>query len=741
MNARSSSSWFGFLTAFLTLALAACVQEAGGSAVDESTRTSDALTFEPEDATLVGFDIANGAIHQTQSTTVATGSRLEIDFDLPLPTRVMLTGVVSAPDSGSNSFYVNIDDEPIEGYSIWDIPLTNGFESRDVSWRGNGTHTDNEFVPMHFDLSAGAHTLIVVGRESNTQLEQISIVDLTPPAPTPPPSNSMILEAENGVVSGLDIDGGAVYQASRSDLANGGRVELSFTLDVAANVRLRALVDAGTSGSNSFFVNIDAEPEGDYSIWDIPVTLGFEEREVSWRGNGNHNDNEFAPKTWELPEGDHTIVVIGREKNTYLDSIALDIEPSVTPPPPATPDLPLAFEAEDEASTGFQIDGPAIYQSERGDASSGARLEIPFDLAADTAVSLLAVVSAATTGSNSLYVSVDDEPVENYSIWDVPITQGFEELGVSWRGSGSPDANEFTPVVFELQAGAHTLIRGGAGNPTRFLDRITIVEAAQVPPPTTEPPPTEPPTSSDLLAVNFENQSLGEYTQAEMSADFNWRGNWSSGLGQGRTNIVSESGNQFLRCLFREGTRGHIQWQADLGGVYEDVILEYRVRFVGSDFDFRDGGKLPGLAGGTAPTGGQDSADGLGYSARFMWRNTSSNPDPYFTQYMYDMDKADGRTGRHVTLGGSPIYLETDHWYTVRSRILMNTPGSSDGVIQAWIDGELVLDIRDARLRSDASLGTDMLYFSTFFGGSNTAQYQTTKDEEIDYDDFRVYLP
>jgi hypothetical protein len=58
-----------------------------------------------------------------------------------------------------------------------------------VSWRGNGVLDTNspsgfdaQFTPQVFNLSAGTHQLIVVGREANTQLGQITI-QLRPPVP------------------------------------------------------------------------------------------------------------------------------------------------------------------------------------------------------------------------------------------------------------------------------------------------------------------------------------------------------------------------------------------------------------------------------------------------------------------------------------------------------------------------------------------------------------------------------
>ena len=57
---------------------------------------------------------------------------------------------------------------------IWDIDPTEGFEERAVSWRGNGDASSDEFAPKRFHLTAGAHKLIVVGREP-ALLKSISI--------------------------------------------------------------------------------------------------------------------------------------------------------------------------------------------------------------------------------------------------------------------------------------------------------------------------------------------------------------------------------------------------------------------------------------------------------------------------------------------------------------------------------------------------------------------------------------
>jgi hypothetical protein len=94
----------------------------------------------------------------------------------------VLEALVNAPDTGANSFYLNNDAQPQDPTMIWDIPVTSGFERRWVSWRGNGTDTNNQFIPRRFSLSAGGHQLVIVGREANTQLQQLWIL----PCPAPP---------------------------------------------------------------------------------------------------------------------------------------------------------------------------------------------------------------------------------------------------------------------------------------------------------------------------------------------------------------------------------------------------------------------------------------------------------------------------------------------------------------------------------------------------------------------------
>jgi len=123
------------------------------------------------------FILNQGTIFQKIETDhPALGGRASFRFEITTPGEYIVKIKVNAPDTSSNSFYVNIDDEPTSPDMIWDIGVTHGFEEREVSWRGSGTDLDNQFSPKVFKLDSGLHELIIVGRESNAQFQEVDIL-------------------------------------------------------------------------------------------------------------------------------------------------------------------------------------------------------------------------------------------------------------------------------------------------------------------------------------------------------------------------------------------------------------------------------------------------------------------------------------------------------------------------------------------------------------------------------------
>ena len=114
------------------------------------------------------------------------------------------------------------------------------------------------------------------------------------------------------------------YQPIETDTpSGGGRMGWQFTISQAGSYVIQAQVDAPRNDANSLFVNIDAEPQDPYMIWDIPITSGFESRTASWRGNGTFDNNEFVPQVFNLTQGSHQLIIRGREAWTSLQSLTI----------------------------------------------------------------------------------------------------------------------------------------------------------------------------------------------------------------------------------------------------------------------------------------------------------------------------------------------------------------------------------------------------------------------------------
>jgi hypothetical protein len=142
---------------------------------------------------------------------------------------------------------------------------------------------------------------------------------------TPPPAQGLTFQASAGVISApFTLANGSISQSVQTTVpTNGGRAAFNFTITNAGYYVIQALVNAPDTSANSFYVNIDAEPQDPVMIWDIVMTSGFEQRLVSWRGNGTDTANQFVPKVFNLAQGAHQVIFRGREANAQLQSFSI----------------------------------------------------------------------------------------------------------------------------------------------------------------------------------------------------------------------------------------------------------------------------------------------------------------------------------------------------------------------------------------------------------------------------------
>jgi hypothetical protein len=194
--------------------------------VSVAAEPSSGLTLGTGSATITSpFVITNGTISQPAYTGVTEGGRAAYTFNISTAGDYVVVAQVNTPDDSANSFFVNIDAEPTDPEMTWDIPLTSGLTERTVAWRGNGTFDNAQFAPKVFSLAAGTHTLIVRGREANTQLGSITITPVETAPDITAPTVSITAPANNATVSGSAV----TVSANASD--NVGVAGVQFKLN------------------------------------------------------------------------------------------------------------------------------------------------------------------------------------------------------------------------------------------------------------------------------------------------------------------------------------------------------------------------------------------------------------------------------------------------------------------------------------------------------------------------------
>lgn len=186
------------------------------------------------------------------------------------------------------------------------------------------------------------------------------------------------------------------------------------------------------------------------------------------------------------------------------------------------------------------------------------------------------------------------------------------------------------------------------------------------------------------------------------------------------------------KAKYPAGKRDIITAKEGFDGV-ESAIVDYRVKFVGTDFPWLKGGKLPGLGGGKATTGCAKVRDD-GWSMRYMWR-----ADGQAMVYAYDQNRKE-RCGDNYVFGT----FKPDTWHRLTMRIDINTPGKRNGRMKVWFDEKLAFEKDDFEYRgkkadSDEAL-VDLLYWQTFRGGAaSNADWYADKDTYAEFSDVIAY--
>jgi|HubBroStandDraft_1064217.scaffolds.fasta_scaffold66193_2 polysaccharide lyase-like protein len=227
-----------------------------------------------------------------------------------------------------------------------------------------------------------------------------------------------------------------------------------------------------------------------------------------------------------------------------------------------------------------------------------------------------------------------------------------------------------------------------------------------------------------------------------------WLDSWGHGTkidyGASNARVVGDARfGSVLRVVYPAGSssssyarEGHplggLEFKVPLpeGGASRSVFLSYWLRFA-PNFRWVKGGKLPGLCGGSCPSGGALVSGFGGWSMRIMWR-----PGGAGEQYGYILPAQPYGT----ELGLGAWTFTTGEWHRVAQELVLNTDGAPNGESRVWFDvdptAEPTFVAKNVTYRRDDT-PADTLFFSTFFGGHD-AEWATPVDTFVDFSSFVV---
>ncbi|RYD84930.1 MAG: hypothetical protein EOP84_04085, partial [Verrucomicrobiaceae bacterium] len=152
---------------------------------------------------------------------------------------------------------------------------------------------------------------------------------------------------------------------------------------------------------------------------------------------------------------------------------------------PGTPGGSTGTPVEAESGTlsgPFTSSNGTISQDvETTDVASSGRAAYKINVAEAGEYSVVLSVAAPNEASNSLFLNIDAEPQDPTMIWDIPVTTTTPQSRTgAWRGTGTPEKNEYAPKYFTLTAGTHEVIIRGREAGVR-IDKVSLVKRPTAP--------------------------------------------------------------------------------------------------------------------------------------------------------------------------------------------------------------------------------------------------------------------
>jgi hypothetical protein len=183
------------------------------------------------------------------------------------------------------------------------------------------------------------------------------------------------------------------------------------------------------------------------------------------------------------------------------------------------------------------------------------------------------------------------------------------------------------------------------------------------------------------------------------------------------------AGKSILRGTGEAGSGVSFPWRPIAGKDLEAACLSYSV-FVPEGFDFSSGGTLPGLLAGMREGAAAEHEDS--FKAPLFWYDAGK----IGAQLRLVMK---GNISTSAAMATGRTNAGTGRWVAIEQEIILNKPGTENGIVRVWVDGDLRVSISEVALRETADLRINGVavdvHYGTFGGqtpGTMDAQLRFT---------------
>lgn len=204
---------------------------------------------------------------------------------------------------------------------------------------------------------------------------------------------------------------------------------------------------------------------------------------------------------------------------------------------------------------------------------------------------------------------------------------------------------------------------------------------------------------------NFNSNTLGNYNNTEKRANWGNVGSFVYDNRPGHPRIVDFDGGRRAMNEYLVNSKGDFttsgngsDFAGSLPGINDEVYHTYRVYFQ-PGFDFYYNGKLPGFRMWPSIPAGQGlNPRDYGSIIYLTW---GSKGELLWNVYHHQNTRAYGdRMGKPSGF----FTMQTGQWYDITFRVVLNTPGVANGILQIWVNGDLKDTVTGVLLRTKTSV-------------------------------------